>query len=200
MASESDQRTSVLGETTPTKSTPCLQKACDSRFGARRGQISRIVHAFHDVDDVDSVQLLCQIGHFVGERNHGGQQGVGGVFDQFRGARFGQHGWNIAQRCIEFADLFGHLVVESAYDDSVRLEKVGYRASLRQEFRVDSHLEAFSDSFPGRLLEGWNYGFFGGPWHNSALGQHNVLLGAGADGLSDALCCRENLTQIDASV
>ena len=99
--------------------------------------------------------LLAKIGHLVDEGDLGREEGVGCVFDEFRGAAAGEDDRRLVEeeRAIERAhDLAGAFVLD-ADDDAVRpLEVVDGRA-FAQEFRVrgDREIAVGPDAADDRL-------------------------------------------------
>ncbi len=95
-------------------------------------------HVLHIAAD-----LLAQIGHLVDEGDLGGEEGVGGVFDQLGAFAAGEQDRRLVQ--IERAvDLPHHLprpVAVAADDDAVGPPEILDRRSLAQEFGVRGHVE-----------------------------------------------------------
>ena len=82
--------------------------------------------------------LLAQVRDLVDEGDLGGQEGVGGVFDQLGGAPRGEQQRRLVE--VERAVELGHHVagagVLGADDDAVRPLEIGDGRALAQEFRV----------------------------------------------------------------
>ncbi len=93
-----------------------------------------IAHAQHDVVDVGA-DLFAEVGHLVDEGQLGGQEGVGGVLDEFGrdgvadddgGGEFG----------VEARHLDGGVVVGAADDDPVGVQEVMDRGAFAEELGV----------------------------------------------------------------
>ena len=79
-----------------------------------------------------------KIGDLVDEGDLGGEEGVGGVFDQFRGAPGGEHQRRLVerQRPVDFADHLARALVRGADHDAVGKLEIADRRALAQEFRI----------------------------------------------------------------
>src|SRR6185437_7556309 len=86
--------------------------------------------------------LLRKVGDLVDEGDLGGKEGVGGIFDQLRGAPRGEHQWALVerQRPIDFSQYSLRALVGRADHDAVGKFEVADRRTLAQEFRIGSNL------------------------------------------------------------
>jgi hypothetical protein len=85
-----------------------------------------------------------QIRDLVDEGDLGGEEGVGGVFDQLCGAPRGEHQGRLVerQRPVDVTEHFARTVIRGADDDSVRKFEIADRGTFPQEFRIgrDHHV------------------------------------------------------------
>src|ERR1051326_545949 len=87
--------------------------------------------------------LLTKIGNLVNERNLGGQKSVGGIFNQFRPFKGGDHKWSLNQikRSVKIAhDLYCPLIV-SANNHAIRSHKVTNRGAFPEKLRIRDYAE-----------------------------------------------------------
>ncbi len=96
--------------------------------------------AARDLLDVGA-DLLAEIGDLVDEGDLGGEEGVGGVFDQFGGAPAGVEDRRLVEieRAVELRHHLLGALVRGADDDAVGMLEVLDRRALAQEFRVRHH-------------------------------------------------------------
>ena len=96
-----------------------------------------------DLLDV-AADLLAEIGDFVDEGDLGGEEGVGGVFDQFGGAPCGVEHRRLVEieRPVEVRHHLLGALVGGADDDAVGMLEVLDRRAFAQELRIghDRHV------------------------------------------------------------
>ena len=81
---------------------------------------------------------LAQIGHLVDEGDLGREEGVGGVFDQLRGAAAGEQHRRLVEveRPVDFGHHVAGALVLGADDDAVGPLEILDRRTFAQEFRI----------------------------------------------------------------
>ena len=85
--------------------------------------------------------LFGQIRDLVDEGDLGGEERIGRVFDQFRGAPLGKHQRRLIerQRPVDIAEHLARALVRGADHDAIRKLEVADRRTLAQEFRIGGH-------------------------------------------------------------
>ena len=144
-------------------------------------------------------QPLGQIGDLVHETDFGGQQGVGGVFGQFRRAHvhFDQAVAIAVERRIQRPQQSGGLVIVAADDDPVRAHEVGHRDAFLEKFRVGNHGEReFQTAFGENAGDGFPHHISGADRHGGFIDHDPVavqVLANGASNSADVLQIRRTI-------
>ena len=127
-----DQRAGVLREA----------RAAEARTGMQEFRADAVVEpdAARDFLHVGA-DLFGKIRDLVDEGDLGGEEGVGGVFDQFGGAPRREHQRRLVerQRPVDIAEHLARALVRGADHDAVREFEVADRRTLAQEFRIGGH-------------------------------------------------------------
>ena len=99
-------------------------------------------HAARHVANI-SADLFAKIGDLVDESDLGGEEGIGGVFDQFAAFAAGEQDRRLAQikRPIDFAHHVARLFGIAANHHPVRAAEIADGRAFAQEFGIGGHVE-----------------------------------------------------------
>ncbi len=129
---------------------------------------------FHHVYPADGG---AEVADFVGEGNHGRQQGVGGVLDHLGGFTVGFELVNPLEHVVHFPQDGQAAIVNAAQHDAIGVHEVGNRLPFLEEFGVHADAKVSPGLFARGLFQNGEHDFVGGAWHNSALDHHHVVIG-----------------------
>ena len=90
-----------------------------------------------------AADLLADVRHLVDEGDLGGQEGIGGIFDQLAGFAAGEHDRGLVEieRPVDFTHHRAGLLGIAAHHHPVRTAKILQRRAFAQKLRIGSHVE-----------------------------------------------------------